>query len=402
VQPWKIKLKSFKNTDLVILVGGLGSRIKHITKKIPKPLIKFGKYSFLQNLINYYAKFNFNKIYLLAGYKGEKIKKKFNNKKINLTPIECIIEKSLKGTAGSLYELKKKKINDFFLINGDSFFELDFNKFKKNINNKLIKIALVKNKNYRSNNTLRNLEVKKNIVFFKKVSKFMNGGVYYINKKFLKKIKNETKSLENDFLHELIKNKKVYGQKFFNDFIDIGTKDSLNKSYKKFKKLFKRPAFFLDRDGVINHDYGHVNKLKNFKLKKGVIEGLKLILKKKYLIFIVTNQAGIGKGFYKEKDFIKFQKKIYQIFNEKNIFFSDTQYCPHHPQAKIKVFKKNCKCRKPGNLLIKNILSNYNIDIKKSFMIGDQLTDLKCAKKSKLKFYYTESDFKKLILKILY
>ena len=116
MQLWKIKLKSFKNTDLVILAGGLGSRIKYITKKIPKPLIKFGKYSFLQNLINYYAKFNFNKIYLLAGYKGEKIKKEFNNKKINLTPIECIIKKKIKRTKEALYKLKKKKINDYFLI----------------------------------------------------------------------------------------------------------------------------------------------------------------------------------------------------------------------------------------------------------------------------------------------
>jgi D-glycero-D-manno-heptose 1,7-bisphosphate phosphatase len=393
VQLWKIKLKSFKNTDLVILVGGLGSRIKHITKKIPKPLIKFGKYSFLQNLINYYAKFNFNKIYLLAGYKGEKIKKEFNNKKINLTPIKCIIEKSLKGTAGALYELKKKKINDFLLINGDSFFELDFNKFKKNINNKLIKIALVKNKNYRSNNTLHNLEVKKNIVFFKKESKFMNGGVYYINKSFLKKIKNETKSLENDFLYELIKNKKVYGQKFFNDFIDIGTKDNLNKSYKKFKKLFKRPAFFLDRDGVINYDYGHVNKLKNFKLKKGVIKGLKLILKKKYLLFIITNQAGIGKGYYSEENFIKFQRAINKKFSKNNIFFNDIQYCPHHADAKINKFKKKCKCRKPNNKMILNIIQTHDIDLKKSFMIGDKKTDEECAKKSNLKFLYPKKNF---------
>ena len=68
-----------KNLDLVILAGGLGSRIKHISKK-PKPLISFGKKSFLRNLINYFAKYNFNKIYIIAGYKGRYIKKEFHQK----------------------------------------------------------------------------------------------------------------------------------------------------------------------------------------------------------------------------------------------------------------------------------------------------------------------------------
>ena len=82
-----------KNLDLVILAGGLGSRIHNITKKKPKPLIKFGKLSFLKNLINHLAKYNFNKIYIIAGYKGDKIKSKFDNEIINLTNIKCIIEK---------------------------------------------------------------------------------------------------------------------------------------------------------------------------------------------------------------------------------------------------------------------------------------------------------------------
>lgn len=103
-----------KHLDLVILAGGLGSRIKNITKKKPKPLIKFGKLSFLRNLINYFAKYNFNKIYIIAGYKGDLIKETFHNKIINLTKIECILEKNLKGTGGALNELKKKKNKKFY------------------------------------------------------------------------------------------------------------------------------------------------------------------------------------------------------------------------------------------------------------------------------------------------
>ena len=137
--------KKLKHLDLVILAGGLGSRIKDITKKKPKPLIKFGKLSFLKNLVNYLAKFNFNKIYIIAGYKGDLIKEEFHNKIINLTKIECILEKKLKGTGGALNELKKK-IKNFILSNGDSFCPINLNYFIKNIKNKSIKVSLVKNK----------------------------------------------------------------------------------------------------------------------------------------------------------------------------------------------------------------------------------------------------------------
>ena len=73
---------------------------------------------------------------------------------------------------------------------------------------------------------------------------------------------------------------------------------------------FKRPAAFLDRDGVINHDYGYVHKIKKFKFKNGVIKGLKYLVDKNYYIFIVTNQAGIAKGIFKEKNFLNLSKYL--------------------------------------------------------------------------------------------
>jgi NDP-sugar pyrophosphorylase family protein len=110
--------------------------------------------SFLKKLLNYFAKYNFNKIYIIAGYKGDLIKKTFHNKIINLTKVECILEKKLKGTGGALNELKKKKIKNFILSNGDSFCPINLNHFIKDLGNKLIKVSLVKNQNYKLNNLL--------------------------------------------------------------------------------------------------------------------------------------------------------------------------------------------------------------------------------------------------------
>jgi D,D-heptose 1,7-bisphosphate phosphatase len=389
-----------QNLDLVILAGGLGKRISFITKKTPKPLIKFGKLSFLNHIINFYAKYNFNKIYILAGYKGELIKKKFDGKKINLTPIECIVEKKLKGTAGTLLQLKKYKIKNFILVNGDSFFDIDLKKFIKNTKNYLIKMALVPNKIYKSNNLLSRIDVQNKKVIFRNNSKYMNGGIYLVNKKFIKLIKNK-KSLEEDYLKDLINKKKVQGMKFNNFFIDIGTKKNLHKSNIILPKLFFKKAVFLDRDGVINYDYGYVHDNKNFILKKGVIKGLQYLTKKKINIFLITNQAGIAKNYYTEKQFLSFQKSINENFYNKNILINDIQYCPHHPIGKIKKYKIKCTCRKPNNKMILNIFKTHEINLKNSFMIGDKKIDQVCAKKSGLKFFYPKEDFYRLIKKII-
>ena len=137
--------------DLVILCGGKGTRLKSLTKKIPKPLIKINDIPFLDYLINFYQKYDFKKIYLLAGYNGRKIKKVYEKKNFNFIDIEVIVEKKLMGTGGSLLQLKNKIKNDFILINGDSYVDYNFKKFEKLNKNFLGKILLSSKKNYKEN-----------------------------------------------------------------------------------------------------------------------------------------------------------------------------------------------------------------------------------------------------------
>ncbi len=118
------------------------------------------------------------------------------------------------------------------------------------------------------------------------------------------------------------------------------------------------------------------------------MKSLKYLSEKKVYIFIVTNQAGIGKKIFKEKDFYTLHKKIKDFLIKKNIFVNDVIFSPYHPKAKIKKYKKNSLFRKPGNLMIEKLFSNWEIDRKKSFMIGDAKTDKTAAKKSRIYFEY--------------
>ena len=164
-------------------------------------------------------------------------------------------------------------------------------------------------------------------------------------------------------------------------------------------KKFKKPAIFLDRDGVINENKNDYNyKISNFKFKKGILELIKKFILKKYYIFIITNQSGIGKKKFSISYFFKLQRYIKNMFNIENIKIDHVEFCPHHPNAKIKKFKKTCNCRKPNNGMIKKIMSNWIIDYEKSFMIGDKFTDEMCAKKSGLKYFeYHEKLYKEIL-----
>ena len=380
--------------DLVILAGGKGSRIKSLIKDRPKPMAIFNNKPFLEYIIQFYSKYIFRNIFILTGYKSKSIYKKFENKNYNFTNIKCLRESRPLGTGGALSLLKRKKINDFILINGDTFIDVDLNKLIKSCNkNSFGALTLIKNKSYKSNKKLTALNLKGKKLFYQQKTGLMNAGVYFFKKKILKFIKNKNLSLENDILPKLIENGKISGIKTNKFFIDIGVPKNFKNANKVLLKNFKKPAAFLDRDGVINYDSGYVHKIKDFKFRPNVIKGLKFLKEKDYYVFIITNQAGIGKGIYTINQFYKLQNDIKIILQKKNIFFDYVNFCPYHPKAKIKKYKRKTELRKPGNLMIKQIYRNWHINMKKSFMIGDKLTDKICARKSNLYFEYPSKDF---------
>lgn len=386
--------------DLVILAGGRGKRISEFTKKIPKPLIKVNNIEFIQYLINFYSKYNLRKIFILTGYKGEKFEK-FNKKYFNFIETECIREKKKLGTAGAILQLRNKIKENFILINGDSFVNYDATRFiKKKLSKKIIsKILLVKNNNYKSNNKLAKLKINKDKLVVNN-GKLMNAGIYFFNKKIFKYLKSKKNSLENEVLKDLIKKQLVQGVYSNKKLLDIGTYANLNKAKNFLKQNTNSYSVFFDRDGVINLDKKYVHKIKDFKFRKNVLPTLKYLNYNKINIFVVTNQAGIAKGLYSEKDFFRLSKQIKILLDKKNIYINDLEFCPFHPQAIIKKYKKKSGYRKPGNLMIEKIKKRWGIMSNKSYMIGDKISDYKAAKKSRIYFEYVEKDILKQVIRI--
>ena len=315
-----------KETDLVILAGGKGSRINKIQGKKIKSLIKFNNIPFIYYLLNFFCKFNFRKIFIIGGYRGALLKKELHKIKKNFIEIECLIEKKIEGTGSALRLIKKKIKDNFILINGDSFVNFNIKEFSKFKYKNFIGCMLtVNNRFYDENKKLNNLSIKKNIIYFTEKG-MMNAGIYFFNKKIFKYVNNKSCSLENDCLPHLIHKKKILGIKSSNLFIDIGTKKNYLIANKILPKIFTKPAFFFDWGGVINYDYDFTHNIRLFRFRPGVLKTLKFLQRKNYYIFIITNQASITKNKFSFKKFILLNKKIKNILCEKIIFINDMQF----------------------------------------------------------------------------
>ena len=385
----------YQNTDLVILVGGKGKRLKSITN-LPKPLIKINNKPFIRYLLNFYTKYNFRKIYLITSYKSEEFFLKFHKKIINSVQVECLKEKKPLDTAGALNTIRNKISKKFILINGDSFLNFDISKVKILNKNKLI---LIRNKNYHSNKKLSNLFLNnKKKVVYKNNSNYMNAGIYFFTKEIFKLIpKKQRSSLEEDIIPKLIKKESLYGDIVNEFFIDIGTPKNLKKASKVIPNLFSKKTAIFDRDGTINYDYKYVHSLKRFKFKSGIIKSFQYLTKKNFQIFIVTNQSGIARGLYSLDVFYKFHKEIKELFLKKKIIINDVYFCTHHPKVGLKKYRKNCNCRKPKNGLYKKLEKEWSINKKKCFMIGDKKSDFIFSKRSKIIFSFPKKDVFKQI-----
>ena len=162
----------------------------------------------------------------------------------------------------------------------------------------------------------------------------------------------------------------------------------------KFKKINK--ACFLDRDGVLNEDVGYLHKIEGFKWIDGAIDAIELLKKNKFLVIVVTNQSGIGRGYYTSNDVENLHKWMNNILKKKNIQINDFFFSPDLPTNDPK------SRRKPSPKMINEAIEKYNLDKSKCFMIGDRPSDLEAAKNAEIRgFLFNSNNLKDFIIEIL-
>ena len=141
----------------------------------------------------------------------------------------------------------------------------------------------------------------------------------------------------------------------------------------------RRPAAFLDRDGVLNVDHGYVHRPEQLEWVAGAPEGVRMLNEGGYHVLVITNQSGVARGFFDEAAVKSFHAHMQNALAEKGAHVDAFYYCPHHPAGTVKAFTMACTCRKPRTGMLEQAAREWPIDIDRSFFIGDKDDDMAAA-----------------------
>jgi D-alpha,beta-D-heptose 1,7-bisphosphate phosphatase (EC 3.1.3.-) len=144
-------------------------------------------------------------------------------------------------------------------------------------------------------------------------------------------------------------------------------------------------AVFLDRDGTINIEKNYLYKVEDFVFIRGTVEAIKIFHNLGYIVIVITNQAGVARGYYTESDVKELHNYIDAELIKNGTYVDAYYYCPHHPEGIAVEYAVECECRKPNTGMIEQAVKDFNINLKESFIIGDKEIDIQTGKNAGMK-----------------
>lgn len=408
-----------KHIDVaVIMAGGKGSRLLSITNdEIPKPMVPVDGKPLLEYQVEKLKTYGIKKIVMIVGHLGEKIVDHFKDGKDFGVEIDYIFEKEPLGTAGAFYYLKDKiDAKDFMLVFGDIFFDMDFDRMEDfHFKNSALTTLLAHPNGHPYDSDLIQTDDTGRVIGFDSkhnvrdywYDNMVNAGMYIINKRLLDLVKEPVKT---DFEKDILANQVELGANIYAyhtpEYVkDVGTVDRINATVEELKSGLiqsknlknKQRAIFLDRDGTMNVSKGFISKADDLELIPGTIDAIKAINKSGALAIVITNQPVIARGECSFEELHNIHNKLKTLLGEKGAFVDDIFYCPHHPdkgfEGEVPELKFDCECRKPKTGMIDEAVKKYNIDLSKSYMVGDSTMDLETARNAGIKSVLVDTGF---------
>jgi D,D-heptose 1,7-bisphosphate phosphatase len=378
----------------VFLVGGLGSRLGDLTRQTPKPLLEVGGRVFLDYLIEDLARHGFTDMLFLAQFEADQVRAFCaQSSAIARFGIRAtVVEEPVKaGTGGALWHARDLLADRFLLLNGDSWLQGNYCALQHLMESTDILCGVALREVDDTGRFGRvELDGQRITAFAERGGAGergrINGGVYFMQKTVVDH-GGPICSLEADILPEIAREGALAGIEFPGYFIDIGLPESFALAQTEFVNAWQRPALFLDRDGVLNVDHGHVGSTDRFEWIDGAIDTVRRANDLGWLVFVVTNQAGVAKGFYDEEDVKALHRYMQTELLKHGAHIDEYRYCPYHPEGVVERYRLVSDDRKPGAGMLLDLMKRWPVDKSRSMMIGDKESDMKAAKLAGVKEY---------------
>lgn len=393
-------------TQVVVLMGGLGTRLG--LKDCPKAMADINGHPFFDYQLRLLKRWEFRKFLFLVGYCSDSIEAYYGDGTKWGIDIQYSYDGPVQmGTGGALKKAQDRLEEDFLLIYGDSFMDIDYRETvyryhigKQDDMSGIMAILENGNRYDKSNVIFKNGKI---MLYDKNNTsdemEYIDYGVMMLSQAVIADIKKETRFDLSELLTGLSREGKLAAQVVSKRFYEIGCQASMQEFSQYAKKRFDKAnkAVFFDRDGVINElfyndDIGQFDsplKKEHFVYRKGMMDELLFLQERGYYLFIVTNQPAAAKGKVSLDGLYGLNTWMVQDLERKGVSVEFANLCPHHPagssKSKAQFLIKDCGCRKPKEGLIIELLQVYNIDIGNSYMVGDSYTDVIAGKKAGLK-----------------
>jgi histidinol-phosphate phosphatase family protein len=392
----------------LVLVGGKGTRLGTLTATTPKPLLPIAPgLCFLDVVIDEVARRGFTEIILMAGYLAEQFQERYDGRNRHGAQISVVCEPEPAGTGGALLCVADRLDSLFLMMNGDTLFDFNLRDLVSRPPQRALgRIALRRIDDTRRYGkvTLEDGLIK---AFIEKESGsvgsgMISGGAYLLSRDILAGIAGPC-SIERDVFPGLADASLLEGQVFEGYFLDMGLPETYSQAIDEIPARRIRPVAFLDRDGVLNADTQYTHRAEDLVWIGGAREAVRALNDAGYYVIVVTNQAGIGRGFYDEPSMHAFHDRMQNELAAIGAYIDAFYYCPFHPDAQLAKYRHpDHPDRKPNPGMLLRAFENWPVRIADSFLIGDRLSDIEAARRAGVRgFLFEGGDLAKFVSEIL-
>lgn len=398
----------------VIMAGGKGTRIASLASHIPKPMIPIAGRPVLEHEIRSLRDQGFTDIIITVSHLGPVIMDYFGDGRKFGVKITYYVEKTPLGNAGALFQLRDQLTEDFLLLNADAVFDVDFARFAAFHREHGGLVTLFTHPNshpYDSGLIIadHNHAVQQWLAKEDPRPQWyqnrVNAGLHVVSPKILDRPVPPGKV---DLDRQLLKPLAGTGTLFCYDSTeyvkDMGTPERYETVCRDFQRGIvasknlghKQRAIFLDRDGTINRYVGFLTREEDFQLLDGAAEAIRSINDSGYLAIVVTNQPVIARGEVTPAQLEQIHHKMETLLGQQGAYLDAIYYCPHHPHSgfpgEVPELKIHCECRKPKPGMLLQAAHDHNIDLSRSWMIGDSGSDVAAGQAAGCRTYQISRD----------